>query len=320
MRKQIRGLDQASTNAEDGVSAVQTAEGALTEVHSMLQRMNELAVQASNGTNSQSDRQAIQDEISQLTTEIDRVAETTKFNETYLLKGDDGTKKLNLKAHDAGLAGTLTDNGDGTATFKMKDLNAGDKVTIGGKEYTIAATKTEAEDFTALEIQEESADMARRSVLYNHLEEKIQVVTGDIKDASGIFGASSFDIITTNPPYMIGQHGLTNPEEAKAIARHEILCNLTDIMRESARILKPGGHFFMVHRPFRLTEIICCMHEHRIEPKRMRLVYPYADREPNMVLIEGCRGGRSRMTVEKPLIVYKEPNVYTDEIYEIYDL
>ena len=100
MRKQIRGLDQASTNAEDGVSAVQTAEGALTEVHSMLQRMNELAVQASNGTNSQDDRKAIQDEISQLTTEIDRVAETTKFNEIYLLKGDEGTKTINLKAHD----------------------------------------------------------------------------------------------------------------------------------------------------------------------------------------------------------------------------
>ena len=145
MRKQIRGLDQASTNAEDGVSAVQTAEGALTEVHSMLQRMNELAVQASNGTNSQSDRQAIQDEISQLTTEIDRVAETTKFNETYLLKGDDGTKKLNLKAHDAGLKGTLTDNGNGTATFVMDELNAGDKVTIGGKEYTIGG---EAADIT----------------------------------------------------------------------------------------------------------------------------------------------------------------------------
>ena len=147
MRKQIRGLDQASTNAEDGVSAVQTAEGALTEVHSMLQRMNELAVQASNGTNSQSDRQAIQDEISQLTTEIDRVAETTKFNETYLLKGDDGTKKLNLKAHDAGLAGTLVDNGDGTAKFTMKALNAGDKVTIGGKEYTIGG---DADDVKAM--------------------------------------------------------------------------------------------------------------------------------------------------------------------------
>lgn len=180
--------------------------------------------------------------------------------------------------------------------------------------------KTKGAHFTGLEIQKESADMARRSVVLNGLEKDIEIVTGDIKDASELFGASSFDVITTNPPYMIGQHGLTNPEEAKAIARHEILCNLTDIMRESARILKPGGHFFMVHRPFRLTEIICCMHEHRIEPKRMRLVYPYADREPNMVLIEGCRGGRSRMTVEKPLIVYKEPNVYTDEIYEIYDL
>ena len=138
MRKQIRGLDRASTNAEDGVSSVQTAEGALTEVHSMLQRMNELATQAANGTNSKdSDRQAIQDEIDQLTTEIDRVSETTKFNETYLLKGDAGTKTINMKAHDAGLMGTLTDNGDGTATFVMDALNAGDKVSIGGKNYTI---------------------------------------------------------------------------------------------------------------------------------------------------------------------------------------
>ena len=147
MRKQIRGLDQASTNAEDGVSAVQTAEGALTEVHSMLQRMNELAVQASNGTNSEDDRKAIQDEISQLTTEIDRVAETTKFNETYLLKGEDNTKNVYMKGHDAGLKGALTDGAD-SATFKIAAgaLDAGKKVTIGGKEYTIAATKTEAED------------------------------------------------------------------------------------------------------------------------------------------------------------------------------
>ena len=151
MRKQIRGLDQASTNAEDGVSAVQTAEGALTEVHSMLQRMNELAVQASNGTNSKTDRDAIQSEIDQLTTEIDRVAETTKFNETYLLKGDaDGnTKKIYLEAHDAGLKGKLTDNGDGTATFVMNELKAGDSVTIAGKSYTVGSTKAEAEaEFT----------------------------------------------------------------------------------------------------------------------------------------------------------------------------
>ncbi len=147
MRKQIRGLDQASSNAEDGVSSVQTAEGALTEVHSMLQRMNELAVQASNGTNSKTDRDAIQDEISQLTTEIDRVSETTKFNETYLLKGDaDGnTKKMYLEAHDAGLKGTLTDNGDGTASFVM-DISVGDDVTIAGKNYTIGGTKDDLSD------------------------------------------------------------------------------------------------------------------------------------------------------------------------------
>ena len=146
MRKQIKGLDRASTNAEDGVSSVQTAEGALTEVHSMLQRMNELATQAANGTNSKdSDRQAIQDEIDQLTTEIDRVSETTKFNETYLLKGDKGTKTINMKAHDAGLKGELTDNGDGTATFVMGALNGGDKVSIGGKTYTIGSDEAKVD-------------------------------------------------------------------------------------------------------------------------------------------------------------------------------
>ena len=143
-------------------------------------------------------------------------------------------------------------------------------------------------------------------------------MTGDIKDASKIFGASSFHVITTNPPYMIGNHGENSPKEAKAIARHEVLCNLDDIIRESARLLVPGGHFYMVHRPFRLAEIINKMVEYKIEPKRMRLVHPFADKEPNMVLIEGLRGGKSRMTVEKPLVVYKEQGVYTDEIMEIY--
>ena len=143
MRKQIRGLDQASTNAQDGVSAVQTAEGALTEVHSMLQRMNELAVQAANGTNSESDRSSIQDEIDQLTTEIDRVAETTKFNETYLLKGGNGEKTYRVQAHDAGLEGTLTSNTT-RATFQMKALNVGDTYAIGGTTYEIGATTVNA--------------------------------------------------------------------------------------------------------------------------------------------------------------------------------
>ena len=144
MRKQIKGLDRASTNAEDGVSAVQTAEGALTEVHSMLQRMNELATQSANGTNSNTDRKAIQDEIDQLTTEIDRVSETTKFNETYLLKGDGSEKEYNVNAHDAGIDGvTLTDNGDGTVGVTLKTLAAGDKVNIAGKQYTIGAVKAD---------------------------------------------------------------------------------------------------------------------------------------------------------------------------------
>ena len=144
MRKQIKGLDRASTNAEDGVSAVQTAEGALTEVHSMLQRMNELATQSANGTNSNTDRKAIQDEIDQLTTEIDRVSETTKFNETYLLKGDGAEKAHNVNAHDAGLDGvTLTDKGD-TVDVTLKTLNAGDKISIAGKNYSIGSTVDEA--------------------------------------------------------------------------------------------------------------------------------------------------------------------------------
>ncbi len=149
MRKQIRGLDQASTNAQDGVSSVQTAEGALTEVHSMLQRMNELAVQASNGTNSEDDRQAIQDEISQLTTEIDRVAETTKFNEIYLLKGDkSGTTKTNtLAAHDAGLAGKLSESVDGKTTFTADALKVGSSVKIAGTEYKIVGS-AKATDYT----------------------------------------------------------------------------------------------------------------------------------------------------------------------------
>ena len=178
--------------------------------------------------------------------------------------------------------------------------------------------KTEAFHLTGLEIQEESADMARRSVILNGLEERISIVQGDIKEAGTLFGAASFDVVTCNPPYMIGQHGLTNPNAPKAIARHEILCTLEDVIRQTARLLCPGGNFFMVHRPFRLAEIMVLLCRYKLEPKRMRLVYPYADKEPNMVLVEAKRGGKPRMTVEKPLFVYKEPGVYMPEIYEIY--
>lgn len=178
--------------------------------------------------------------------------------------------------------------------------------------------KTKGKHFTGLEIQEESADMARRSVLHNHLEEKIEIITGDIKEASAIFGHVSFDVVVTNPPYMIGQHGLKNEADAMTIARHETLCTLDDILRESAKLLPFKGRFYMVHRPFRLAEILSKMVAYKIEPKRMRLVYPYVDKEPNMVLIEGVRGGNSRMTVEKPLIVYEKDGSYTQEVLELY--
>ena len=178
--------------------------------------------------------------------------------------------------------------------------------------------KTEGKHFTGLEIQEESADMARRSVALNGLSEKIDIVTGDIKEAGNLFDAASFDVITTNPPYMIGSHGLKSQDEPKAIARHEICCTLEDVVREGSRLLKPGGRFYMVHRPFRLVEIFSTLTAYKLEPKRMQMVYPYLDKEPNMVLIEACRGGKSRITVEKPLIVYQEQGKYTSEIYDIY--
>jgi len=180
--------------------------------------------------------------------------------------------------------------------------------------------KNEGTRYAGLEIQEESADMARRSVLHNKLDQKIEIITGDIKEASGIFGAASFHVITTNPPYMIGEHGLKNENEALYIARHEALCTLDDILRESARLLKPKGRFYMVHRPFRLAEILGKMSAYGIEPKRMRLVHPYVDKEPNMVLIEGMRGAKPRMTVESPLIVYEKNGEYTKELLQMYGM
>ena len=178
--------------------------------------------------------------------------------------------------------------------------------------------KTDAEHLTGLEIQPESADMALRSVQLNDLQDKISIVTGDIKEANNLFPKASFQVITSNPPYMIGQHGLVNPHSEKAIARHEVLCTLEDVIENAAALLVPGGHFYMVHRPFRLAEIMTTLVKYRLEPKRMQLVYPYIDKEPNMVLIEAARGGKSRLQVEKPLIVYEKPGVYTPEIYDVY--
>lgn len=199
-----------------------------------------------------------------------------------------------------------------------QNVNVLDMGTGTGIIPILMESRNETASFTALEIQEESADMARRSVALNHLEHKITIVDGDIKEAGKLFGAASFDVITCNPPYMIGNHGLKNPDAPKAVARHEILCTFDDIAREAALLLKDGGSFFMVHRPFRLVELMATLTRYGLEPKRMRLVYPFVDKEPNMVLLEARKGGKPRITVEKPLIIYREQGEYTKEIYSLY--
>lgn len=182
----------------------------------------------------------------------------------------------------------------------------------------LLAAKTQGKSFIGMEIQEECAEMAKRSIAYNHLEDRVQVIQGDIREAAQRFGAASFHVVTCNPPYMIGKHGLKNTYVPKAIARHEILCTLEDVVSQAARILTDNGRFYMVHRPFRLAEIMSVLTKYKLEPKRMQLVYPYIDREPNMVLVEARKGGNPRITVERPLIVYERPGVYTKEILEIY--
>ena len=178
--------------------------------------------------------------------------------------------------------------------------------------------KTNGKHFTGLEIQEEVAEMAGRSVRLNQLEDRVDIVRGDIKEASRLFGKASFDVVTSNPPYMNDNHGLKNPDLPKAIARHEVFCTLDDVCREASLLLKSGGRFYMVHWPHRLVEIITALKTYKLEPKRMKLVHPFADKEANMVLIEAVRGGKSMMKVEAPIIVYKEPGVYTQEIYDVY--
>jgi len=172
--------------------------------------------------------------------------------------------------------------------------------------------------YTGLEIQEKSVQLARRSIAYNQIEDSVCIEAGDIKEVTTKFGATSFDVVTCNPPYMTANHGLTNGSDSKAIARHEVLCTLEDVISQAAKVLKVKGHFYMVHRPFRLSEIISLMTQYKLEPKRMQLVHSYIDKEPSMVLIEGRLGANSRLSVEKPLIVYEQEGQYTQEIMDIY--
>ncbi len=182
----------------------------------------------------------------------------------------------------------------------------------------LLSAKTEGKEFVGLEIQEEMADMAARSIAMNQIEDRVKIIRGDIKEAGAVFGRASFDVITSNPPYMNDAHGLKNPDLPKAIARHEVLCTLDDLVRSASELVRPGGRFYMVHRPHRLAELITTLKQYKMEPKRIKMVHPYQNKDANMVLIESVRGGRSMVKVEAPIIVYKEVGVYTEEICQIY--
>ena len=178
--------------------------------------------------------------------------------------------------------------------------------------------KTEGGHFTGLEVQPESAEMAVRSVLLNNLQDKVTIDQGDVKNTEALYRASSFDVVTVNPPYMNDGGGLKNGYSPKTIARHEVLCSLEDVISASARLLAPQGRLYMVHRPHRMTDIMVTLRKYRLEPKRLRFVHSFADREPVMVLIEAVSNGRPMVKVMPPLVVYKDDRSYTDEIMKIY--
>ena len=220
-----------------------------------------------------------------------------------------------------------------SAYVQMKKARRGlDLGTGNGIIPILLSDRTDCRHLTGLEIQPASADLARRSVALNGLQDRISIVEGDIKEADRIFAAASFDFITCNPPYRTVGSGRVSGSAAaaegsmrkaeeldpRAIARHELLCTFDDVARAAARLLRPGGHFYLVHRPLRLPELISTLCGRGLEPKRMRLVYPHIDQAPNMVLLDCVRGGGPELRVEPPLIVYEKDGNYTPELMRIY--
>ncbi len=209
------------------------------------------------------------------------------------------------------------------ADFACKGLKAGESVidlgTGTGIIPLLMAKGCEAAAFTGLEVQKDSADMAARSVALNALEGRIKIINGDLKESEKLFPRHSFNVVTCNPPYMIDAHGKGNELDALTIARHEVLCNLEDVVAAADSLLATHGRFFMIHRPFRLPEIFYSLEKHKMEMKRMRLVYPFAGKEPNLVLIEARKNAKRRLTIEPPLVVRNDDGEYTAEIKEIYD-
>ncbi len=182
----------------------------------------------------------------------------------------------------------------------------------------LLSAKTNTKDIHGLEIQPDIAEMAKRSVIYNKLSERVHIVQGDLKNAAEIYGRGSFDKITCNPPYMKCGTGIKNDTDTKSVSRHEVMCTLDDVLRISAQLLISKGRFFMIHRPSRLADIMCGMRKYKLEPKRLRFVHPSPSKAPNLVLIEGMKDGGEELKLLPPLYVYGEDGNYSAEIDEIY--
>lgn len=200
-----------------------------------------------------------------------------------------------------------------------KDAKVIDLGTGTGIIPVLLAGKTEAKSIVGLEIQENMAEMASRSVLLNNLQDRISIVHGDIKESHSLFGPAQFDVVLSNPPYMNNGGGLINSIDMKAISRHEILCSLEDVIKAGARLLKPGGQLAMVHRPERLVDIIYLMRSYKVEPKFIRFIHPSPYKRPNLLLVKGSKGGRPQLKMHDPLYVYNEKGEFSEEIEQIYN-
>lgn len=205
--------------------------------------------------------------------------------------------------------------------FAFNQIRNNDKVIdlgTGNGIIPLMLAKSRASSITGVEIQTENVELAKQSVELNKLQDKIQILQGDIRTVEKDFAKHSFDVVITNPPYIIAEHGKENPSDAKNIARHEILCNLEDIISASDYLLKPKGKFFMIHKPFRLPEIFYSLMNHKIEPKTIQLISPYQGKEPNIVLIEARKNANPNLKILENLIVYEKPGEYTEDIKKIY--
>ncbi|SFH78858.1 tRNA1Val (adenine37-N6)-methyltransferase [Tindallia magadiensis] len=210
---------------------------------------------------------------------------------------------------------------DAVLISHFAEIRTGDQVmdlcTGNGVIPILLAGKKRKGQFTAVEIQEEASERAQRNVQMNGLEDRIKVVKEDVKNIASLFSPSSFDVVVSNPPYLAAD-GLKNPRQDKAIARHEVMMTLRDLMVQTAYLLKPGGRFYLVHRPDRLVDMMTLSRQNRLEAKWMQMVHPRQDKKPNLVLVQFVKNARPELKLKKPLFVYDKEGNYTPELLECY--